>query len=245
MTIIYSTSHSPAFNLAAEEFLFSTRHDDLLFLYVNKPSVIIGCNQAIRNEVNLQFCAENRILIVRRMSGGGAVFHDEGNLNFCFITNKTEGILSLNSDSLLPVIEVLKAMYIPVETGSRRDLWLPGGYKITGTASHCNKYRELHHGTLLYDTNLDFLVSSLTVTTNDPTIKAIVSVRSEVKNLKAFLEDQGRYPLNTTDFFLYLIGELAKIYGVNSISDFLESEISFINEIEEQKYKSTEWTFKK
>jgi len=91
MTIIHSHSNSSSFNLAAEEYLFSERQDDILFLYVNEPSVIIGSNQVIRNEVNLNFCAENNIRVVRRMSGGGAVYHDLGNLNYCFITNKTEG----------------------------------------------------------------------------------------------------------------------------------------------------------
>ena len=89
MQIIHSTFNSPTFNLAAEEYLFFERQDDLLFLYVNEPSVVIGCNQAIRNEVDLKFCEQNEIQVVRRMSGGGAVFHDLGNLNFCFISNKS------------------------------------------------------------------------------------------------------------------------------------------------------------
>lgn len=238
-------STSPTFNLAAEEYLFSANQDEILFFYVNEPSVIIGCNQAIENEVNLQFCVENNIQVVRRMSGGGAVYHDFGNLNFCFITNKMEGALSLNSDFLLPIIEVLKALNIPVEIGKRRDLWLPGGYKITGTASHCNKNRELHHGTLLYETKLDFLENSLAVKSKELTIKAVASVRSVVKNLKIFLEEQGQCTLNTKDFFLYLIRELAQNNGVKSIFDFSEKEISFIKEIEERKYKSPDWTFKK
>ncbi|MFZ4726698.1 MAG: lipoate--protein ligase family protein, partial [Paludibacter sp.] len=148
MQIIHFSSTSPTFNLAAEEFLFSERQDDLLFLYVNEPSVIIGCNQAMRNEVNLEFCTENEIQIVRRMSGGGAVYHDLGNLNYCFISNKTIGKSSLNDDFLKPIVKVLVDLGVPVEIGKRKDLWLPDRYKISGTASHVSKNRELHHGTL-------------------------------------------------------------------------------------------------
>jgi len=177
------------FNLAAEEYLFSERQDDILFLYVNEPSVIIGSNQVIRNEVNLNFCAENNIRVVRRMSGGGAVYHDLGNLNYCFITNKTEGKSLLSADFLLPVVETLKLLNVPVEIGKRKDLWLQGGFKVSGTASHVSKNRELHHGTLLYDTDLDKLQKSLTVEDKDESLKGIVSVPSVVKNLKNSLQE--------------------------------------------------------
>jgi len=189
MTIIHSHSNSSSFNLAAEEYLFSERQDDILFLYVNEPSVIIGSNQVIRNEVNLNFCAENNIRVVRRMSGGGAVYHDLGNLNYCFITNKTEGKSLLSADFLLPVVETLKLLNVPVEIGKRKDLWLQGGFKVSGTASHVSKNRELHHGTLLYDTDLDKLQKSLTVEDKDESLKGIVSVPSVVKNLKNSLQE--------------------------------------------------------
>ena len=150
MIIISSTSKSPTFNLATEEFLFFERHDDILFLYVNKPSVIIGSNQAIRNEVDLEFCMQNEIRIVRRMSGGGAVYHDEGNINFCFISSRIQGNSSMGSDFLLPIIHVLNDFKIEVTLGKRKDLWSTGEYKISGTASHISKTRELHHGTQLH-----------------------------------------------------------------------------------------------
>ena len=133
MQIIHSTFNSPTFNLAAEEYLFFERQDDLLFLYVNEPSVVIGCNQAIRNEVDLKFCEQNEIQVVRRMSGGGAVFHDLGNLNFCFISNKTEGKSALNDDFLKPIVDVLTDLGVPVAVGKRKDLWL----KVTLQYKNC------------------------------------------------------------------------------------------------------------
>ncbi|HET7732500.1 MAG TPA: lipoate--protein ligase family protein [Paludibacter sp.] len=245
MTIIHSTSNSTSFNLAAEEFLFSERQDDLLFLYVNEPSVIIGCNQAILNEVDLDFCKENEITVVRRMSGGGAVFHDLGNLNFCFISNKIEGKSSLNGDFLKPVVEILTDLGVPVGIGKRKDLWLQSEYKITGTASHVARNRELHHGTLLYDTNLEMLEKSLSSKDNDATVKAIASVRSTVKNLRTWFEEQGQFMLDSTEFFEFLIRKLLQYYQLESVVHLSEQEISEIKSLEETKYISQAWTFKK
>jgi lipoate-protein ligase A len=245
MQIIHSTSNSPTFNLAAEEFLFSERQDDLLFLYVNDPSVIIGCNQAIRNEVNLEFCAENNIQVVRRISGGGAVYHDLGNLNFCFISNRIEGNLSLNDDFLTPIVKILTDLKVPVEIGKRNDLWLQSDYKITGTASHISKNRELHHGTLLYDTNLDMLRKTLTPTTKDENLKSISSVKSTVKNLRTWYEEQNLLTLTATDFFILIRQRLADFFQEKKILTLLEEEAELIRILEGKKYLSWEWTYKK
>lgn len=245
MQIIHSTSNSPTFNLAAEEYLFAECQDDLLFLYVNEPSVIIGCNQAIRNEVDMDFCAQNETRIVRRMSGGGAVFHDLGNLNFCFISNKTEGKSALNDDFLKPIVDVLTDLGIPVAVGKRKDLWLQHEYKITGTASHVAKNRELHHGTLLYDTNLEMLESSLSSKQKDERVKAIASVRSTVKNLRTWFEEQGQFTLEANEFFEFLIRKLQQYYQLESIFGLLEQEISQIEILAQTKYSSEDWTNKK
>jgi lipoate-protein ligase A len=245
MTIIYSTSNSPAFNLATEEFLFSEHHDDLLFLYVNQPSVIIGCNQAIRNEVDLEFCLQNGIQIVRRMSGGGAVYHDEGNINFCFISNRTQGNSSLDSEFLLPIIHVLNDLKIEVTPGKRKDLWLPGEYKISGTASHISKTRELHHGTILYDTDLEMLERTFASKEKDANVKAIVSVRSTVKNLRTWFEEKGQLILSSTDFFELITRKLAVFFNQEEIVVLSESESKKILQLAESKYMSNEWTYKK
>ncbi len=245
MILLFSTSNSPTFNLAAEEYLFFERMDDLLFLYVNEPSVIIGCNQAIRNEVDLDFCSQNAVLIVRRMSGGGAVFHDLGNLNFCFISNKTEGKSALNDDFLKPIVDVFTDLGIPVAVGKRKDLWLQHEYKITGTASHVAKNRELHHGTLLYDTNLEMMGKSLSSKQKDEGVKAIASVRSTVKNLRSWFEEQGQFTLEAHEFFDFLIRKLQLYYQLDKIEDLSEEAVSQIMLIAESKYSSEHWTYKK
>jgi lipoate---protein ligase len=245
MQIIYSTSNSPSFNLAAEEFLFSERQDDLLFLYVNNPSVIIGSNQAIRNEVDMEFCIRHNIQVVRRMSGGGAVYHDEGNLNYCFISNKMTNKPVLSSDFILPIIEVLSALGIPVNIGKRKDVWLTDESKISGTASHIGKIRELHHGTLLYDANLDALENALRSKTVDATIKAIPSVRSTVKNLRTWFEEQGQFTLSATDFFELLAQKLVVYFQQERYSALTNIETEKISELAKKKYMSEEWTYKK
>ena len=151
MNIVFSPSTVPSFNLSAEEYLFKKIGEDFLFLYTNEPSVIIGSNQAVLNEVDIDYCIENNITIIRRLSGGGAVYHDYGNINYSFIHDKSGAPLS--AQFLVPIVNVLHSMKIPVEIGKRKDLWLKG-YKISGTASHVSKGRELHHGTLLYHSDL-------------------------------------------------------------------------------------------
>lgn len=245
MQIIHSTSNSPTFNLAAEEYLFSERADDLLFLYVNDSSVIIGCNQAIRNEVDLEFCKENEIQIVRRMSGGGAVFHDSGNLNFCFISNRTDGKSSLSDKFLRPIVEVLTDLGVPVAVGKRKDLWLQNEYKITGTASHVAKNRELHHGTLLYDVDLEMLEKALSCGQKDENVKAIASVRSTVKNMRTWFEDQGQFTLDANGFFKFIIQKLQQYYELVSVLNLSELEINQIDTLSKTKYSLDEWTFKK
>lgn len=237
MTIIQSTSNSPTFNLAAEEYLFAERQDDLLFLYVNKPSVIVGSNQVVQNEVDVEFCRENNVEILRRMSGGGAVYHDLGNLNYCFITNRAEGKSALNADFLQPIVDVLHTLNVPVLIGSRKDLWLPGGFKVSGTASHVNKNRELHHGTLLIDTNLDNLHKTLSPKNKNLLIKGTASVPSKVKNINVFLQESGSI------FFIPDFLKEIELYFQTAIQNIENTEE--IQQIAESKYKSEEWNFKK
>ena len=245
MHIIFSQFNSPTFNLAAEEFLFSERHDDLLFLYVNEPSVIIGSNQAIKNEVDSKFCEENNIQVIRRMSGGGAVYHDFGNLNFCFIYNRKKTDSSLSADFLQPIVSVLADLDIRVEIGKRKDLWLEGNYKVSGTASHIGKTRELHHGTLLYDTNLEMLEKALNPKNKDYNVKATNSVRSKVNNIKICLKEQGQLTNTAEIFFRLIVSKLLSFYDLNTFTDLSENEMKHIQKIELNKYDLKEWNYKK
>ncbi len=241
MNIIMSPYSSPSFNLAAEEFLFSKKGEDFLFFYINEPSVIIGSNQAVRNEIDPDYCIEHNIRIIRRLSGGGAVYHDKGNLNFSFIQDSTGAPLSARF--LDPIVTVLHEWGIPVEIGKRKDLWLDG-YKITGTASHVSRGRELHHGTLLYNTDLEKLQRALTPENGRPVKKATASVPSPVRNIRSYLEELQGVESNMASFFEMLSGKLLNLYGLEKMIRFKEDEILQIEELQRTKYTQRDWNYR-
>jgi len=243
MKIIQSHSLSVTYNLAFEEYLFTEFQEDFLLFYVNDKSVVLGSNQSVRNEVNVDFCKANNIQLVRRKSGGGAVFHDLGNFNFSFIGTKNEHKNLLSGDFLLPVITWLNELGVVAKMGERKDLWLPDGYKITGTASHISKNRELHHGTLLVDANLELLQQALFVQTVDNSVKATASVRSKTKNIIAYLQENELVSFSAALFVKKIIYTAEKYYHTTALSsaDFDQEEILKL----EKNYKSDVWTFKK
>ena len=233
MRFIFSPSTVPSFNLAAEEFLFSAQEGDFVFLYVNEPSVIIGSNQAVENEVDVHFCSNNHIRIFRRLSGGGSVYHDTGNLNYCFIHAKTAAPLS--ADFLKPILNALASLNIPVKTGKRKDLWLDG-YKISGTASHVSKNRELHHGTLLYAADLKKLHCALNPEKRDVIRKATASVRSPVKNISTFIEKKNGMAPDKSVFFGEFTRILLDFYGIDALTSFSDEEMEKIHALQNNKY---------
>lgn len=245
MRFILSRSTNPGFNLAAEEFLFLRQSEETLFLYVNEPCVVVGCNQSILAEADTAYCAAHGIGLFRRLSGGGAVYHDTGNLNYCFLTNRIPGQSPLGDAFLEPVVNVLRSLEIPVEVGIRKDLWLPGGFKISGTASHVGKTKELHHGTLLYDTSLERLQQALTPHTPGRIKASVASVPSPVKNIRRFLYENGIEAMDASSFFQLFTERMQAFLPDLKRNDFLEAETVEIGEIADKTYLSTAWTFKK
>lgn len=243
MKIIQSHSNSATYNLALEEYLFSEFEDEFLLFYVNDKSVILGSNQSVYNEVNLEFCKANNIQIIRRQSGGGAVFHDLGNLNFSFILNKNSEMNSLSGEFLLPVVAWLTDLGVEATIGKRKDLWLPDGYKITGTASHIRKNRELHHGTLLVDTNLELLEKSLFVKSIDTSLKATLSVRSKTKNILAYIKQIHNTEFTAEEFMNRLFALSEKYYNTTKWlnTDFDQAKIRGY----EVNYQSDIWNLRK
>lgn len=241
MNLIFSPSTHPSFNLAAEEYLLS-RQESYFFLYVNVACVVIGYNQAVLNEVDMNYCLENDISINRRLSGGGAVYHDLGNLNYCLISNKTEAPLS--ADFLLPIVHGLHRLHIPAEIRKRKDLWLPGGYKISGTASHVSKGRELHHGTLLYDSDLERLQRSLNPFSRTLVVKASPSVPSPVKNIITYLKEEKKEVFPFSDFVERFIDEMMEYYRLSVVTSFSQADFEAVEAIQQEKYSKSEWNYK-
>ena len=229
MIILQSTSHSASFNLAAEEYLFTHRTDDILFLYVNEPCVVVGRNQDVVSEVNVDFCRTHKIPVFKRMSGGGTVYHDPGNMNYCFISNRMKGESPLKDNFQEPLVTVLAGLSVEVLIGKRNDLWLPGGHKVSGTASHVGKSRILQHGTLLYDSNLVNLEKCLTPKDTFMNSRAIASVPSPVRNIRSYLSDSNLYAPEANLFFGLLAERLATFYGLDSVTELSPDEIALVN----------------
>ena len=160
------------------------RSDNVLLLYINSPSVIVGRHQTIAAEVDEQFCAEHNIPVVRRISGGGAVYHDEGNVNYAFIVN-TDCARALDRDFSKPIVAALRAMGLDATAGSRKEIRC-GGYKVSGAAAHVSGGRMLFHGTLLYSANLQWLERALK---GNPALrgKGIPSVPDKVANIASLM----------------------------------------------------------
>lgn len=249
MELIISTSHKPAFNLAIEEYLFSRCEGEYAFFYCNNPCVVIGSNQVWKHEVDAVFCEQNGIAVLRRLSGGGAVYHDRGNLNYSFIRNKTVENSGTTADFLNPVVEGLLRMGIMTVIGKRKDLWLPDGFKISGTASHVTMNRVLQHGTLLYDSNIDMLTGALNPPAQLTTSKGIASVPSPVKNIMRYLIEKSSSSytgfLGAKAFFNQLIFEITDIMNLLAGHEFTAEELAAIRTIQTNRYENENWNHKK
>ena len=190
MRYIINKSTDPYFNLALDE--YAMKHidveEDFFFLWQNKPSVIVGNNQNTVEEVNQAFIDKNNIKVARRVSGGGAVYHDFGNLNFTFIINVDDPGEVNYKKYVQPIIDALASMGVEANASGRNDI-LVNGLKISGNAQRMSNGKLMHHGTLLYDVNLEDMVQALNVTEDKYISKGVKSVRSRVTNIKEHLKD--------------------------------------------------------
>lgn len=180
----------PRINLAIEEYLLKTMDVDqnpFLLFYINEPSIIIGKNQNTAEEINTDYVDSNGIHVVRRLSGGGAVYHDHGNLNFSFITKDDGNSFRDFRKFTEPVVKALQDMGVNAELSGRNDL-LAEGRKISGNAQFATRGRMFSHGTLLFDTKMDEVVSALKVNKEKIESKGIKSIRSRVANISEFLD---------------------------------------------------------
>ncbi len=236
MLILDSPSSDPCFNIAAEEYLLKETDGDFTFIYVNDPSIIIGKHQNAYAEINLPYILENSIPVVRRISGGGTVWHDPGNVNFSFILNGKEGQLVNFREYAMPVLAYLQNLRIPAEFGSRNEI-LVEGKKISGNAEHVFRKRVLHHGTLLFSSELDALKAALGTRPERYEDKAVQSVRSEVANINDFLEPDPGVAAFREGLFAFLSGsfEGSEQYTFNT------TETARIMELVSQKYSTWKW----
>jgi lipoate-protein ligase A len=238
MYCIVSPSNDPVFNLAAEEYLFKQFGEDLLFMYSNEASVVIGKHQNAMAEINPIVVDKTGIKVIRRMSGGGAVYHDKGNLNFSFHKTVDDTSKVRYSEFSVPVVEVLNSLGIPAEINTRNDI-VVGGFKVSGHAQHVFRNRVLSHGTLLINADLQQLSLALKKSEGSYESKAIKSVRSPVANVSDF----STTPITVVKVTQLLLEHLQKTNPAVSIVELLAPDIDVIHELVESKYATWDWNF--
>ena len=229
-------------NLALEEYVLRNKlgDEDALLFYVNDPAIIIGRNQNTIEEIDPDVVAARGIRVVRRVSGGGAVYHDLGNLNFSFMTRDVSGRFNRYDKFNGPVVEVLRSLGVPAEIGGRNDI-LVDGRKISGNAQFASHDRMFSHGTLLLDSDLDHITAALRPRPGKVESKGMKSVRSRVANISEFLAA----PIDV-DELRELI--LEQIFGTRDRSRIPtipldDADRRAIDELLEKKYRTWEWNY--
>ena len=239
MSVYYMQTGStdPAYNLAFEEYVLNNhRTGDIVILWQNKNAVIVGRNQNAEAEINRSFVEQHGIRVVRRNTGGGAEYHDLGNLNYSFITDA--GDLQERSAARFtgPVVQALQGLGLDAESSGRNDI-LVSGKKVSGTAQQLLKGRILHHGTLLFDSDPEMIAGALNP---DPTkfqSKSVQSVRSRVGSIRSALPQD----MDMAAFWKYLRISFTK---GGMIPLFLSpAELAEVQALKESKYDTWEWNF--
>ncbi len=236
MLFVNSKSLDPYFNLACEEYLMENFTDDVFMLWQNDNTIVVGKNQNTLSEINYDFVKSNGIRVVRRMSGGGAVYHDIGNINFTFIKTD-DNLFSDYKTFSAPVLDFLKTLGIEAELSGRNDI-LIDGKKISGNAQYMKKGRVLHHGTLLFSSSSDMISNSLVPDNEKISSKGIKSVKSRVTNIAEHLSS----PMSAEDFKNRLADFVVKNSPLCQEYDIVEAREK-IEKLKHEKYDTWEWNF--
>lgn len=230
-------SHDPFYNLAFEEVVLRSRKEgNYLILWQNDRTVVVGQNQNTEAEINRSFVEAHDIRVVRRATGGGAVYHDLGNLNYSFITDAGETERLSMEVFTRPVVESLKGLGLQAEATGRNDI-LVDGSKVSGTAQRLSGGRILHHGTLLFDSDPDMVAGALNVDPSKFQSKSSKSVRSRIGSIRFHLRED----MDLQTFWSYLKNTLAGsgFYEVQ----LNEQELADVERLRREKYATWEWNF--
>lgn len=230
-------STDPCFNLAVDEYLLRNSTGDFFILSVNSPSVIIGKHQVAHREADTEYVTKYRIPVIRRISGGGTVFHDKGNLNFSFILRSTQGKQVDFRKYTLPVISFLESMGVNAKFEGKNDLKVKG-LKISGNAEHIYREKVLHHGTLLFDADLGKLKRSIRKDTSGYSTRAVESNPSSVMNIKDIISPAKDIEEFRTDMFSFFVEQKG-----NKITELTQTEISAIESLADTRYRTWEWNY--
>ncbi|MEW8996636.1 MAG: lipoate--protein ligase [Thermoanaerobacter sp.] len=238
MLYIYNKNTNPYFNLAAEEYVLKEFQEECFMLWRNEPSIIVGKNQNTLAEINLDYVRQHKIPVVRRLSGGGAVFHDLGNLNFTFIVNEDVSSFSDFRRFTQPIIDVLRKLSVNAEFSGRNDITIDGK-KISGNAQYYYKNRILHHGTLLFSSSITDLSAALKVRPVKFEDKGVKSVSKRVTNISEHLKE----PITIEQFIDLIMNHIREQTGGREMYEFTQEDIKKIEKLVKEKYSTWEWNF--
>ena len=237
MFIFYRPFTDPYFNIAAEEYFVKHATNDICMIWINEKSVIIGKHQNAYAEINYPYVRSNQIPVIRRISGGGAVYHDDGNINFTFIKKTDKSNLVDFGQFTSIIIRFVQSLGIEVNVNKRNSLFV-GEKKFSGHAEHVFHDRVLHHGTILFETDLEVLQHCLKPGTGYQG-KAMASARSEVANIAPLLSES----ITIHQFINNLVDWLLKYFPGSNSYQLNQQELNSINDLAETKYKTWEWNF--
>ena len=234
MKFLVLESHDPYLNLAIEEYLFLNSDEDVFMLWQNEPTVVIGKNQNAYGEIDRAFVKRNNIKVARRITGGGAVYHDLGNVNYTFISVATEQGIDFKR-FCEPVISALKSIGVDAVLSGRNDIETSSGFKISGNAQYTKDGKVLHHGTLLFSSDLSMLSSSLRVDEEKLRTKAIKSTRSRVTNISDLINRD----IDINEFISIISSFILSTYSLEKISPPTFEDVQSLY----HKYSSEEWIY--
>lgn len=237
MLLINNTNTNAYFNLAMEEYFLKNTNEDIFLLWQNENSIIVGKNQNTLSEINYDYVKENNIKVVRRLSGGGAVFHDLGNINFTFISCNDNSFSDFKKFTM-PIVEALKELNVHAEFSGRNDL-LIDGQKFSGNAQYNYKNKVMHHGTLLFSSEINDLSNALKVKPSKFQGKSVKSVKSRVTNISSHLDKK----MTVLEFKDYLMDFINKRDKNSHFYELNDKDVESINKLVEEKYSTWEWNF--